>query len=54
MHALILAPSGNNPGFLEVFACITPDEVGEDTFLDRLEYYESLPGWQVWLTETGD
>tara|TARA_B100000214_G_C23425561_1_gene382370 strand:+ start:219 stop:383 length:165 start_codon:yes stop_codon:yes gene_type:complete len=54
MHALILAPSDNNPGFLEVFTSITTDEVEEETFLDRLEYYESLPGWQVWLTEKGD
>jgi|9_EtaG_2_1085328.scaffolds.fasta_scaffold01307_15 hypothetical protein len=54
MHALILAPSDNNHGFLEVYTSLTADEIGEDRFLNLLEQYESLPGWQVWLIETGD
>ena len=54
MHALILAPSDNNPGFLEIYTSLTADEIGEDRFLDRLEYCRVFLGSQVWLTETGD
>ena len=34
MHALILAPSDNNPGFLEIYTSLTADEIGEDRFLN--------------------
>ena len=54
MKALILMPSGANPGFLEIFAGVTLHgsfDGDEDEFLDTLQYYESLDGWVVWLTE---
>tara|TARA_R110002051_G_scaffold63904_2_gene116345 strand:- start:684 stop:839 length:156 start_codon:yes stop_codon:yes gene_type:complete len=48
MNALILMPSHDNPGFLEVHESITCTD--EDEFLTTLESYESK-GYTIWLTE---
>jgi len=48
MKALILTPSNDNPGFLEVHTSITCTD--EDEFLTTLESYESQ-GFTIWLTE---